>query len=258
MLFQRFSPITSYLWNQYGAPRRSALLHQCFTRRGKGHASNFIRSKNHRNASSGCRGAVLGRIAQRLCAISAAGKTKRQDQAHLDFAVSPKLGDFDKINADQARKIAIRHFGQILDGVDPAAEKEAARVEAARLTFSQGVAQYLEAKVKELRPNSFKAVQLYLVDPKYFGPLHKRHLHKIEQRDIAQHLDRINNENGTATAGQARAHLSSLFTWCMKRGHCAENPVIALMRAAPGIGRFRLTSCGRYGIPAPMMTSAGS
>jgi hypothetical protein len=172
----------------------------------------------------------------------------------------PKIGDFDKINPDQARKIAMKHFGQILNGVDPAAEKEAARAEAARLTFSQAVAQYLEAKVKELRPNSFKAVQLYLVDPKYFAPLHKRHLHKIEQRDIALHLDRINNENGTATAGQARAHLSSLFTWCMKRGHCAENPVIATEAYAGGRGirHYQATSSGRFGIPAAMMTSARS
>ena len=42
-----------------------------------------------------------------------------------------KLGDAAKLNADQARKIAIKLFGQILSGIDPQAVKDAERIEAA-------------------------------------------------------------------------------------------------------------------------------
>jgi integrase len=49
----------------------------------------------------------------------------------------------------------------------------------------------------------------------------------VTRADIAQHLDRINRDIGAPTASRARAHISALFTWCLRRGLCRENPVIA-------------------------------
>src|SRR5262249_34953982 len=64
---------------------------------------------------------------------------------------------------------------------------------------------------------------------------------RIDRADIAPHLDRIANESGPATAGRARAHLSSLFTWCLQRGYCRENPVIAT-QSFEGASRDRVLS----------------
>ena len=49
-----------------------------------------------------------------------------------------KLGDANKLNVDPARKKAIKLFGQILDGVDPQAAKEAERAKAAALNHVSG------------------------------------------------------------------------------------------------------------------------
>jgi integrase len=135
-----------------------------------------------------------------------------------------KLGDVNKLPVDAARKKAEKLFAQILLGTDPAAEKEWARIEAQKLTYAQAVESYLKMKAGELRPSSLKLAQLYLTGAAYFA--FKKPLDKVTRADVAVCLDRINNASGAATAGRARAHLSSLFTWCLQRGYCAENPVI--------------------------------
>jgi hypothetical protein len=126
-----------------------------------------------------------------------------------------KLGDASKLNADQTRKLAIKLFGQILDGIDPQVVKEAERTEAAKLTFAEAVAQYLEQKKTENRPASLKLAELYLSGARYFPTLHRNAIDSITRGDIAPHLDRIGSDSGTATAGRARAHLSSLFMWAL-------------------------------------------
>jgi len=137
-----------------------------------------------------------------------------------------KLGDANKLNADQARKIAIKLFGEILSGVDPQAVKEAERVEAAKLTFAEAVAQYLEMKAGEVRESSLRTAKLYLTGAAYFPTLHRKAIDSVTNADIAPHLDRISRDSGTASAGRARAHLSALFMWALRRGHCHENPVL--------------------------------
>jgi integrase len=137
-----------------------------------------------------------------------------------------KVGDASKINADQARKIAIKLFGDILNGVDPQAQKEAARLEAAKLTFAQAVEQYLAMKSAEVRESSLRTAKLYLTGAQYFPTLHRKAIDSVTNADIAPHLDRIGRDSGTASAGRARAHLSSLFMWALRRGHCHDNPVL--------------------------------
>src|SRR5262249_42510354 len=99
----------------------------------------------------------------------------------------------------------------------------------------------LAMKASEVRPASFRTMQLYLTGSAYFPTLHKLRLDKIDRTDIAPHLDKINSESGPATAGRARAHLSSLFTWCLQRGYCRENPVIST-QTFEGASRDRVLS----------------
>jgi integrase len=137
-----------------------------------------------------------------------------------------KLGDANKLNVEQARKKAEKLFAQILLGVDPQAAKDAERIEAAKLTFGQAVEQYLQMKAGELRPSSLKSLTLYLTGPAYFPSLHRKPLDSITRGDVARHLDEINTESGSPSASRARAHLSSFFMWCLRRGHCRENIVL--------------------------------
>src|SRR6516164_1161966 len=118
-----------------------------------------------------------------------------------------KLGDASKLNVDQARKLAIKFFGQILDGTDPQAVREAARIEAAKLTFAEAVAQYLEQKQAEVRESSLQTMRTYLTGAAYFPTLHRKAIDSVTNADIAPHLDRISRDIGTATAGRARAIL---------------------------------------------------
>jgi integrase len=138
-----------------------------------------------------------------------------------------KLGDATEINADQARNIAIKLFGRIRDGIDPMAVKEAQRIEAAKPTFAQAVEQYLAAKATEVRASSLRTATLYLTGAKYFPTLHRKTLADVTHADIAPHLDRISRDIGTASAGRARACLSSFFAWALVRDFgCKENPVL--------------------------------
>jgi integrase len=138
-----------------------------------------------------------------------------------------KIGDANKINADQARKIAIKLFGQIANGTDPLAVKEAQRVEAAKATFAQAVEQYLAAKATQVRESSLRTAKLYLTGPAYFPTLHRKPVDSVTHSDIAPHLDRMGRDIGTASAGLARSHLSSFFAWALMRDFgCKENPVL--------------------------------
>src|SRR5262249_21697715 len=136
-----------------------------------------------------------------------------------------KIGDAAKINVDQARKRATEMLAKVTLGVDPAAEREAERA-ATALTFAAAVEQYLDLKKLKVRHNSLRVSALYLVRPVYFGPLHRTPLTKITQGAVSARLDAIYVESGAPSAGQARKHLSAFFVWCMKRGHCLQNPVI--------------------------------
>ena len=180
-----------------------------------------------------------------LCRLDSSGVIRKSFVIQYRFGKQQrklKLGDANKLNVDQARKKAEKLFAQILLGSDPQAEKEAERNEAARLTFAQTVELHLTAKASELRPTSLKLASLYLTGTSYFPTLHRKPLHKIDRSDIAPQLDRIVNESGAPTASRARAHLSALFTWAMRRGYCNDNPVIGTEEPKGSDARERVLS----------------
>jgi integrase len=136
-----------------------------------------------------------------------------------------KIEDSKKISVDAARKIAFKLFGQKANGVDPMAVREAARRQAAKKTFAEVVAEHLAQK--EASQSYLKSATLYLTGAKYFGTLHRKPIDSITNADIAPCLDRIIRDTSAATAGLARAHLSSFFEWVICRPFgLKENPVI--------------------------------
>jgi len=150
-----------------------------------------------------------------------------------------KLGN-GRLDVDRARKLANAILDKVDAGEDPRADKEAEK-QASRLTFSTVVQQYIDLKIRSVRPATQNLIALYLTRPPYFGPLHKMPLTKITASHVSSCLDAIHTNSGEASARQARRHLSTLFAWAMRRGHCTTNPVIGTepYKVAPG-GRERV------------------
>jgi integrase len=152
-----------------------------------------------------------------------------------------KIGDANRLNADQARKRAREMLAQVTLGIDPAAQKATERASSA-LTFAKAVEQYLNLKKAEVRPSSLRLTALYLTAKQYFGALHAMPLAKITRSEVSTALNKITLASGAPSASQARAHLSAFFTWSMRQGHVEQNPVIATVSPKAGPGRDRVLS----------------
>jgi hypothetical protein len=136
-----------------------------------------------------------------------------------------KLGDASKLSVDQARKIAIKLFGEILNGSDPQATKAAARIEQAKLTFAEAVSQYLAMKAQNLRPASLRTVQLYLAGAAYFPTLHRKPLDQIDRSAISRHTSTGSILNPAHQAHPAPVHTSHRSL----RGRCGADTAARIL-----------------------------
>ena len=135
-----------------------------------------------------------------------------------------RIGDVEKISANQARQAAKMILADAQLGHDPQGEKKDERAKAAH-TLRSIAADYLEARQSELRPVSHKITTLYLTGAVYFGPLHATPVTEVTLADVAKRLTAIARTNGTVTAGRARAALSSMYRWAMGQGLLGERPI---------------------------------
>jgi len=135
------------------------------------------------------------------------------------------LGDVRKLTLEDARKVARQFFAKIELGIDPRKEKRAAEesIAAAKLTFKVVVDLYLKAKETKMRPNTFKAAKVYF-EVKW-APLHRKPIATIDRKMVAEQLRWIVADHGATSAARARGNLSALFTWAMREGMVASNPV---------------------------------
>jgi integrase len=136
------------------------------------------------------------------------------------------LGDVRKLNLEEARKVARQFFAKLELGMDPRDEKRKAEAgaEAARLTFKTVSDLYLVAKQAKMRPSTYKAADAYFNGK--WAPLHRKPIATIDRKAVADQLRRIVSDHGPTSAARARSNLSALFTWAMKEGMCASNPVM--------------------------------
>jgi integrase len=128
------------------------------------------------------------------------------------------IGSPDLFTAEQARRVARELLAKVRLGVDPAAEKAAAKV-AAKLTLGSVVDDYLADRESKLRPSSMVALKRDLLG--WWKPLHGLPLHTVTRRQIAVHL-----VGPPSAAGRARVSLMGFFSWAIKRGLIEANPVI--------------------------------
>ena len=133
------------------------------------------------------------------------------------------LGRATAIKPARAREIAGELHAKVRLGGDPAAEKRA-QVERSSHSFGALARQYLSARRNGVQPRSLPAIERYLEI--YAAPFDKLPVDSIDRRAVAERLAAIERDSGAVTSNRVRSTLSAMFTWAMKEGLVAGNPVI--------------------------------
>ena len=120
---------------------------------------------------------------------------------------------------------------------DPQAEKERKRADAA-ITIGAVLDRYLAGKKDRLRPRSYVETERHL--RRDWAPLHGQPITKIDRSALANQLGILAKDNGSVAADRARAALSAFFSWAMREGLVANNPVIGTNRPATPKARDRV------------------
>jgi integrase len=133
------------------------------------------------------------------------------------------LGHATAIKPARAREIAGELHAKVKLGGDPAAEKRA-QVERSSHSFGALAQQYLAARRNGLPPRSLPVIERYLEI--YAAPFDKLPIDSIDRRAVAERLAGIERDSGAVTSNRVRSTLSAMFTWAIKEGLLAGNPVI--------------------------------
>jgi integrase len=123
----------------------------------------------------------------------------------------------------EARAVAIKLHSKVKLGDDPAAEKRT-KIERSAHTFGSIADAYLAAKQRALRPRSFVEIKRHL--EWHAAPLRALPIDVVDQRSIAKHLARIEAAGGPTARNRARSTWSAMYSWAMREGLMAVNPVI--------------------------------
>jgi integrase len=134
------------------------------------------------------------------------------------------LGSAEVLNADRARAAAKEILAKVALGEDPQADRQARRQQDEH-TLRAVATDYLAARAKVVRPNTYRELERYLTGP-HFKPLHGMAIDQITRRDVAARIAKITTENGSPSAAKARATLSAMYAWALGHGLCEANPVV--------------------------------
>jgi integrase len=139
------------------------------------------------------------------------------------------LGPYPEVGLADARNAAREMKGQIMDGRDPVAEREARKAElaaAARrsLTLREAVERFIAIKGKEFSSDKHRAAWGREVD-RLVGPsLGELQIDAIDMRDVLAALEPHWHVR-TDTAKRVRQRLERIFDWATVAGHrSGENP----------------------------------
>jgi integrase len=162
------------------------------------------------------------------------------------------LGDIRKVTLETARKIARQRFAQVELNIDPVAQRRQAHAKAAaaKLTLAVAADRYLDDRQAVIRPNTFKALQMYFAV--HWKPLRNRPIDgdgQISRSDIAARIQELTKVHGRIAAARARDYLISFYNWSQREGLCSSNP--AALTNDPGAGipsRDRVLSDHEIGV----------
>lgn len=150
-----------------------------------------------------------------------------------------RLGKFPDVSVEQARTIAKAIVGKIAEGVDPIAERKAARnVPTLRALFDH----WLETHAK-LHKRTWKDDERQF--NKYLGDFHNRRLSTIKTSEVATWHGRIGRDHGPVQANRSLALLATMFNASDRLGFTGPNP-------CDGVKRFHEESRERFLLPAEM------
>ena len=144
------------------------------------------------------------------------------------------LGRFPGISVEVARKLALKRLADLADGVDPQAEKRAARSEA---TLEQLHADWQAKYAQPHLRSAEAAAQLFA---RNLSSLAKRRLSEITQAEVrALHTRLGTTQQKPVLANRVLALLSALLNYAKSNGYTGPNP-------AEGVKRFREQSRARF------------
>jgi integrase len=151
------------------------------------------------------------------------------------------LGEVDAISLKEARKTASRIIGQVRNGADPLAEREARANAPRRLTVGDLIERYM-SQYAERHHGKRTLVETKRCMNVHLSPLHRLEIDAVTRRDVASILDRLVTTSGPITANRVRGMTSKLFSWAMEQGLAGMNPVAGTARPAPERSRDRILS----------------
>jgi integrase len=129
---------------------------------------------------------------------------------------------------EMARRKALSLLGNIVEGGDPLAEKEAERVTPD--TLEPTIERYLTRRQPDLKPRTFVELERHLL--KDAKPLHSLALAEVDRRTIATLLGQIEEGSGPVARNGVRADLSAFWNWCIREGLAEVNPVAGTGKAS--------------------------
>jgi hypothetical protein len=139
------------------------------------------------------------------------------------------IGDAASWSLEKARQKARELAVKMDNGIDPRVEK-AAKIEASKTIFERVMRDYLEARVRDLKPRSFEECKRHL--EKHWAPLHKLPIAGIERATVAGRLRELVKQTGPVGTDRARSTLSAMFAWAIGEGLARVIPSPALTKTA--------------------------
>lgn len=139
------------------------------------------------------------------------------------------LGGFPSVTLAQAREKAREARDKIERGIDPMAERKAARANLAAaqrrgLTFAEAAGKYLETKLDEYRNEKHRYQWRATLEQLAFPVLGKLPVSDITVQDVQQVLHPIWADR-TETASRLRGRIEAVLSWATVAGHRAgDNP----------------------------------
>jgi len=156
-----------------------------------------------------------------------------------------RLGKFPDVTVEQARTIAKAIVGDIAKGVDPIAERKAARnVPTLQALFDH----WLETHAK-LHKRTWRDDERQF--NKYLAEFQNRRLSTIKTSEVAAWHGRVGQDHGPVQANRSLALLATLFNAADRLGYAGRNP-------CDGVKRFREESRERFLLPAEMRKFFGA
>lgn len=151
-----------------------------------------------------------------ICKFRVGGRAR---QIGLGPATAEGLAD--------ARKAAAKAIHDAKAGHDPQ-QARVQRHQDARETFGALVDSYLDHLDRRVRAGTLKAgsaaeTRRYLETT--FAALAGRSARAVSTGDIARALDDATAKSGPVASNRARASVSAMFAWALKRGRAEQNPV---------------------------------